>query len=136
MNYPFLSISTIHYYDKLASYYNISKKARGLEKPNTTDLGFLQVYQKNSDQKKLNNLPVKESNPNGATWAKTRINRINAKLGQMKSQNIPFFHKEGKLKGLPTKMHTILIMWAYSPHSSKIKELKQKNILKILDTNK
>ena len=133
MNYPYLSHTTINYFDKLASYYNISRKARGLEKPNTTDLGFLQVYQKNSDQKKLNTLPVKKSNPTGATWAKTRINRINAKLGQMKSQNIPFFHINGPLKGLPTKMHTILIMWAYSPYNSKLKNIKQKNLLNILN---
>ena len=35
-----------------------------------------------------------------------------------------FFHKDGKLKGLPTKMHTILIMWAYSPYEAKIKKIK------------
>jgi hypothetical protein len=50
----------------------------------------------------------------------------------MKSQHISFFHQDGKLKGLPTKMHTILIMWAYSPYENKIKEIMNKNKLKEL----
>lgn len=130
MSFPYLSRSIINYYDKLAEYYNISRRARGLDKPITTNVGFLNVYQKNSDAKKLSKCPVRKDKPNGATWEKTRINRINAKMGQMKSQNIPFFHESGKLKGLPTKMHTILIMWAYSPYENKIKNIKNKNLLK------
>jgi len=132
-SYSYLSRSIIDYYDKLAEFYNISRRARGLEKPLTTNQGFLEVYLKNSDAKKLKNYPVRKDKPDGVNWEKTRINRINAKLGQMKSSNIDFFHKSGPLKGLPTKMHTILIMWAYSPYSSKIKELKNKNMLKILN---
>jgi len=132
MSFPYLSRSIINYYDKLAEYYNISRRARGLDKPITTNVGFLNVYQKNSDVKKLSKCPVRKDKPNGVTWEKTRINRINAKMGQMKSQNIPFFHTSGKLKGLPTKMHTILIMWAYSPHENKIKNIKNKNSLKNL----
>ena len=131
MSFPYLSRSIINYYDKLAEYYNISRRARGLDKPITTNVGFLNVYQKNSDAKKLSKCPVRKDKPNGATWEKTRINRINAKMGQMKSQNIPFFHESGELKGLPTKMHTILIMWAYSPYENKIKDIKNKNLLKI-----
>ena len=130
--YPFLNHDIIHYFDTLAEYYDISKRARGLEKPLTTNKGFLQVYLKNSNKNKLKNIPVKKSNPNGANWYQTRINRLNAKLGQMKLQKIPFFHESGILKGLPTKMHTILIMWAYSPYESKIKQLMKKNDLKNL----
>ena len=130
--YPYLSRKLIDYYDKLAEHYNISRRARGLEKPLTTDKGFLQVYSKNSDAKKLKNCPVRKDKPDGANWEKTRINRINAKLGQMKSFNIDFFQKSGPLKGLPTKMHTILIMWAYSPYPSKIKTIKSKKLLNSL----
>lgn len=133
MSFPYLSRSIINYYDKLAEYYDISRRARGLNKPITTNVGFLNVYQKNSDAKKLSKCPVRKDKPNGATWEKTRINRINAKMGQMKSQNIPFFHENGKLKGLPTKMHTILIMWAYSPYEKKIKDIKNKKLLKNLN---
>ena len=131
-SYPYLTRSLIDYYDKLAEYYNISRRARGLEKPLTTDKGFLQVYTKNSDKTRLKNCPVREDKPDGANWEKTRINRINAKLGQMKSFNIDFFQKSGPLKGLPTKMHTILIMWAYSPYPSKIKTIKSKKLLNSL----
>lgn len=134
-NYPYLSRGLIDYYDKLAEHYNISRRARGLEKPLTTDYGFLEIYKKNSDAKKLKNLPVRADKPNGANWEKTRINRINAKKGQMKSFKIDYFHKSGPLKGLPTKMHTILIMWAYSPYPSKIKTIKSKNLLKNIKTN-
>jgi hypothetical protein len=128
-NYLFLDHSIINYYKKLASYYKISKVARGLEKPKTTNKGFLQVYTSSIKKEDLKNIPVRKNNPSGADWYRTRINRIRAKLGQMKSQNIPFFHDEGKLKGLPTKMHTILIMWAYSPYTNKLKILMKKNKL-------
>ena len=133
--YPYLSRKLIDYYDKLAEHYNISRRARGLEKPLTTDYGFLEIYKKNSDAKKLKNCPVRKDKPDGANWEKTRINRINAKKGQMKSFKIDYFHKSGPLKGLPTKMHTILIMWAYSPYPSKIKTIKSKNLLKNIKTN-
>jgi len=127
--YPFLDHSLIDYYQKLASYYQISKVARGLEKPKTTDKGFLQVYTPSIKEEDLKNIPVRKNNPSGANWYQTRVNRICAKLGQMKSQNIPYFYDEGKLKGLPTKMHTILIMWAYSPYADKLKILMKKNKL-------
>ena len=44
---------------------------------------------------------------------------------------LKYFHEEGKLKGLPTKMHTILIMWAYSPYEAKLKSIMKDNILKL-----
>ena len=36
----------------------------------------------------------------------------------MKSMNIKYFDKDG----VPTKMHVILIMWAYSPYVDKLKK--------------
>ena len=124
--YPYLDLKIINYYDKLAEHYNISRKARGLEEPKTTDEGFLTVYKK-YDAKNLKDIPVRKNNPSGANWEKTRINRINAKLGQMKRQKLPFFNKDGN----PTKMHTILIMWAYSPYQSKIEKIMNNNSLKL-----
>ena len=44
---------------------------------------------------------------------------------------LKLYNTEGKLKGFPTKMHVILIMWAYTPDEKKIKELIKK--LKKLD---
>ena len=54
-------------------------------------------------------------------------------MGQMKSQNRQFFHESVILKVSPTKRHTILIMWAHSPHENKIKDIKNKNLLKNLN---
>nr|QFG74611.1 MAG: hypothetical protein [Megaviridae environmental sample] len=122
--YKFLSINLIKKFIPLAEKYNISRVARGLEKPKSTDKSFLQVYKKISDKNKLKNLPVKKSNPTGLKWEKARENRINSKLSQMRKMNIPFFNKSGKLKGLPTKMHTILIMWGYSPYKDKLKNIE------------
>ena len=115
-SYPYLSRAIINKYMPLAEEYGISRVARGLEKPKTTDKGFLQVYRRNSDASKLADIPVRKDKPDGANWEKTRINRIKAKMGQMKRMKIPYFREDGK----PTKMHCILIMWAYSPYASKL----------------
>ena len=111
INPPFLPYKLVHKFEKLADYYNISRGARGLEKPKTSDEGFVRVYEKYSNSKKLEKIPIKKSNPNGANWLQARNNRVRAKLGQMEKMGIPWFDKNG----LPTKMHTILIMWAFSP---------------------
>lgn len=116
----FLPYNIVHKYEKLAEKYNISRGARGLEKPTTSDEGFVRVYEKVKDPKKLTNIPIKKSNPNGANWYQARNNRVRAKLGQIIKMNIPWFDKNG----IPTKMHTILIMWGFSPVN--------KNILKNL----
>lgn len=127
MKYNYLKYNIVQKFQKLAEYYNISKVARGLEKPKSTDVGFLNIYKKyKKNPEKLMLIPVREKNPNGAKWDKTRTNRLNAKLGQMKKMKIKLYHTEGILKGLPTKMHTILIMWAYTPNEKKIIDLSSK----------
>ncbi len=119
----FLPLSLIQPYEKLADYYGISKKARGLEKPTTTDEGFLVVYKRlKGNYRKLADIPCKKKNPDGVHWDRKRDIEVKGKLGQMKRMKIPLYHSEGELKGLPTKMHTILIMWAYSPDSKGIKQ--------------
>ena len=116
--YSFLKMDFIKKFYPLANKYKVSEKARGLVKPKTSDKGFLQVYSKVKNPNKLKNCPVKKSKPDGANWFKTRENRLNAKIGQMKSMNIKYFDKDG----VPTKMHVILIMWAYSPYVNKLKK--------------
>ena len=118
----FLPLSIIIPFEKLADYYQISKKARGLEKPTTTNEGFLVVYKRIKDPSKLKDIPCKKTNPNGVHWDHKRNIEIKGKLGQMKRFHIPLYHQEGELKGLPTKMHVILVMWGYSPD---IKGLKK-----------
>ena len=50
----------------------------------------------------------------------------------MTKMKLKYFHEDGKLKGLPTKMHTILIMWAYSPFEAKIKKIMDDKLLNLL----
>jgi len=121
----FLKYPLVHKFEKLAGHYNISRGARGLEKPVTSDKGFVRVYEENRKPKQLEKIPVKKSKPNGANWLQTRNNRVRAKLGQMIRMNIPWFNENG----IPTKMHTILIMWAFSPFQKYIEKLNLKEIL-------
>ena len=59
--FPYLPLSLVNDYEKMAEHYNISRKARGLEKPTTSDKGFLVVYREvkgNAD--KLKSIPVRK----------------------------------------------------------------------------
>jgi len=122
---PFLPYNLVHKYEKLADYYNISRGARGLEKPVTSDEGFVRVYERVKKSKDLEKIPVKKAKPQGANWLQTRNNRVRAKLGQLMKMKIPWFDKNG----LPTKMHTILIMWAFSPSPEYLEKLDLKKLL-------
>lgn len=118
----YLDIDTIKKAEKLAKYYNISRKARGLEKPVKSDKGFLVVYKKiNGNKKKLRTIPIKKSIPKGQTWDKHRNNYCIRRMSMIKDK--PLYHKDGKLKGLPTVLHTNMIMWACSPEPDKIKTI-------------
>jgi hypothetical protein len=56
--------------------------------------------------------------------AKKRIVALKSKTGQMRSMGIPLYNETGPLKGLPSKMHVILIMWGYSPEPvSKLRKM-------------
>jgi len=121
---PYLPLSLVNSYEKLAEYYNVSRKARGLEKPSTSDEGFLVVYRKvKGNEKLLKTIPCRKDKKNGVHWDRKREVEILGKLGQAKSMKLDFFHKSGPLKGLPTIIHTNMIMWAYSPYPSKLKKL-------------
>jgi hypothetical protein len=129
---PYLSLSLVNSYEKLANYYNVSLKARGLEKPITSDEGFLVVYRKvKGNANLMKTIPCKKSKINGVNWDRKRTIVVSGKLGQAKSMKLDFFHKTGKLKGLPTKIHINMIMWAYSPYLIKLKKLLP--LLKSLD---
>ena len=120
----FLPYSLVHKFEKLADYYNISRGARGLEKPKTSDKGFVRVFEDEQNPLKLEKIPVKKNKPDGANWLQTRNNRVRAKLGQLVKMNIPWFDENG----IPTKMHTILIMWAFSPYEKYLKKLNLKKL--------
>ena len=123
-NLPYLPLSLINSYEKLANYYNVSLKARGIIKPTTSDEGFLVVFRKvKGNGNLMKNIPCKKDKKNGVNWNRKRTVEILGKLGQAKSMKLDFFNKKGLLKGLPTIIHINMIMWGYSPYPSKLKKL-------------
>jgi len=121
---PYLPLSLVESYEKLANYYNVSRKARGLEKPTTSNEGFLVVYRKiKGNGTLMKNIPCKKNKLNGVNWDRKRAIEVYGKLGQVKRMKLDFFHKSGVLKGLPTKIHINMIMWAYSPYPTKLKKI-------------
>ncbi len=114
--YPWLSLKTISKYEKIAEMYGVSEVARGFKKGTRTDEGFLKMYKKVGGKAyKLQYIPVKKDKPASNDYHSYRINFINSRMGQIRSSKTPLYYTEGKLKGLPTKQHIILIMHAYSP---------------------
>lgn len=107
----YLDLKVIKKYEKYADYYNIARICRGLDKSTKTKEGFLVVYKRLKDHNKLKNIYATKN----TTWDKYRTNYVNAKLAQMKKNKIALYDD----KGIPTKMHIILIMWGYSPDIKK-----------------
>ena len=119
----YLSLELVNTYEKLAEYYNVSRKARGLEKPSTSDEGFLVVYRKvKGNEKLMSEMLCKSNKKNGIHWDRKREIEVSGKIGQAKSMKLDYFVKNGPLKGLPTKIHVNMIMWAYSPYPEKLKK--------------
>lgn len=117
INYEYLPLKLVNKYEKLANYYNVSRKCRGLEKSTWSDIGFLQAYNiVKGDLEKLKLMPCRKDKPNGVNWYNKRISQVKAKLGQIKSMKLKLFEENG----LPTVIHTNLIMWAYSPFPDKL----------------
>lgn len=113
---PYLTPKQVSSLEFLAEYYNISRKARGLDKPTTSDRGFLEVWREvNGDKKRLRNYPVKSILPEGQTWDKQRNNFIIRRISMMKNAKDDLYYTSGPNEGLPTKLHVNMIMWAYSP---------------------
>jgi hypothetical protein len=121
---PYLPLSLVNSYEKLANYYNVSLKARGLEKPTTSNEGFLVVYRKiKGNSNLMKNIPCRKNKVHGVNWDRKRAIEVYGKLGQLKRMKLDFFHKSGILKGLPTKIHINMIIWAYSPYPTKLKKI-------------
>ena len=121
---PYLPLVLVNSYEKLANYYNVSRKARGLEKPTTSNEGFLVVYRKvKGNGSLMKNIPCRKNKASGVNWERKRAIEVYGKLGQSQRMKLDLFHKSGILKGLPTKIHINMIMWAYSPYPSKLKKL-------------
>ena len=143
--WPYIPLSVVNELEKIADYYNISHKARGLQKPTKSDDGFLSIYRKNKgNPSKFENLPVKKSIPQGENWKHHREDFCNRRYAMIKGK---LGSKQGLYNpetGLPSVMHTNMLMWACSPdlanviknkdlYITKLKKLKD---TKIKDTKK
>jgi hypothetical protein len=117
---PYLSVNAINKLEFLAKYYDISHKARGLEKPTLTDKGFLVIYRTvKGTPAKLRNLPVKKSVSDGQTWDKQRNQYIKRRIQMLKKAGYGLIYKDGEHKGLPTILHVNMMMNGYSPMNEK-----------------
>ena len=119
----YLKVDVINKMEALAEHYNISRKARGLEKSTKSDKGFLEVYREvKGNLKALRTYPIKKSKKNGQTWDRHRNDFCNRRYNMIKSHN----HKLYDNNGLPTKMHTNMIMWGCTPDVKNIQKLSKK----------
>jgi len=124
IKWKYLPLDVINKMECLAEYYNISRKARGLEKPTKSDNGFLKVYREHKgDIKKLRILPIKKTNKTGQTWDKHRVAFCNSRMSLINKKKLSLYKD-----GLPSKTHTNLIMWGCTPD--------YKNIIKLSKTIK
>ena len=124
----YLPLDVINKMEVLAEHYNISRKARGLEKATKSDKGFLEVYREVKGNKKaLRNYPIKKSIKKGQTWDRYRNDYCKRRYSMIKHHKKKLYNDNG----LPTKLHTNLIMWGCSPDIKKIKKLSKKISTKI-----
>ena len=134
-NHVYLKVGMINKVEWLAEFYNVSRKARGLEKPSTSDDGFLTVYRRIKNNAQLRTMPVKASNPDGETWDKHRNNYIFRRLSMIHNAgpNYGLYHTKGPLQGLPTILHVNMLMWAYTPDNSLLEPSRFNNLIKKID---
>jgi len=122
--WSYIPLNIVDRLEKLAEYYNISHKARGLQKPTKSDKGFLEVYSLYKGNPKLfENLPVRANKPDGEKWAHHREDFCNRRYSMIKGKKDYGLYDAN---GLPTEMHTNMLMWACSPDD--------RNIIKNTDT--
>jgi hypothetical protein len=133
--WPYLPLNIVNQLEKLAEHYNISHKSRGLQKPTKSDEGFLTVYRKyKGNTKAFEQLPVRANKPDGENWQHHRADFCNRRYAMIKSKkNYGLYDANG----LPTVMHTNMLMWACSPDAKQLsKPATIKKILSILEDTK
>jgi hypothetical protein len=120
-SFPYMTYKQIKTLEFLAEFYDISHKARGLQKPTKSDKGFIPVWKEvKSDKKLLRNYPIKESIPQGQTWDKHRNFFIVRRLSMIKNAKDVLYYTTGPFTGLPTKLHVNMMMWGYSPDAKSL----------------
>ena len=116
--WQYLPLTTVNKLEKLAEYYNISHKARGLQKPTKSDKGFLEIYRSHKgNPKSFESLPVRANKPDGENWAHHREDFCNRRYSMIKGRKGYSLYDAN---GLPSVMHTNMLMWACSPDAMKI----------------
>lgn len=107
-NFGYLPIDVVTAYQKLAKHYKIK------------DNGFCKAYQEvDGDYKKLRNKSVEGSD---VTWDVHRNRSVKPLADEIKKKNEAMYETCDLLNGLPSKVHTEIIMWGYSPDPTKVKK--------------
>jgi hypothetical protein len=121
----YIPLKIVNQLEKIAEYYNVSHKARGLQKPTKSDSGFLEVYRKfKGNPTRFENLPVKKANPDGEKWKHHRDDFCNRRYSMIKGR--AGYDLYDPKTGLPSIMHTNMLMWACSPDAENIIKNVQK----------
>ena len=127
----YLPLKLVNALEPLAEYYNVSHKARGLQKPTKSDKGFLQVYRgAGGIPRKFEQIPVRSAKPDGENWQHHRVDFCNRRFSMIKG-NAGYGLYDDKTS-LPSVMHVNMLMWACSPDATGIKK-NWKTILEKLE---
>ena len=119
--WSYLPLKLVNALEPLAEYYNVSHKARGLQKPTKSDKGFLEVYRvakgipSNFEQQ-----PVRSAKPDGEKWEHHREDFCNRRYAMIKGK--PGYGLYDAQTGIPSVMHVNMLMWACSPDAAGIKK--------------
>jgi len=134
-NWSYLPLKIVNALEPLAEYYNVSHKARGLQKPTKSDKGFLEIYRDAGGvPSKFENTPVRNAKPDGEKWEHHRTDFCNRRFSMIKNKSGYGLYDEKT--GLPTVMHVNMLMWACSPDIPGIKKNWKKILLKLEEVKK
>jgi hypothetical protein len=135
MVWPYLPLKLVNALEPLAEYYNVSHKARGLQKPTKSDKGFLTVYREaGGSPSKFEKMPVRSAKPDGENWQHHRADFCNRRYAMIKGK--PGYGLYDEKTGLPSVMHVNMLMWACSPDASGIKKNWKTILAKLEDVRK
>ena len=103
-NWSYLPLKLVNALEPVAEYYNVSHKARGLQKPTKSDKGFLQVYREAGGvPSKFEKLPVRTAKQDGENWQHHRADFCNRRYAMIKGK--PGYGLYDEKTGLPSVMH-------------------------------
>ncbi|KAL1123396.1 hypothetical protein AAG570_002476 [Ranatra chinensis] len=107
-NFSYLPLEIVEAYKPLADHHGIE------------DTGFLQAYKDvEGDLKNLRNKKIPDRE---VTWDVERNACLKPMSTKIKEEFIQLYETDEPLRGLPTKEHVEMIMWAYSGDMTKVKK--------------